>query len=419
MNKITYFLGVLFICVYSAACGGSESSEKISELTTFVSETDLVIGLLDQPLEYQLGRPHRVRTDSVGNIYIADRQSLTIKIFDNDGNYLKELGGRGRGPGEFLDINMMAKTPEGHLVFLDVGNLRYTIISTEGESIAQYPVKFGAGQDPPQFYPSSVVYDDNFLIGLEVGHDEFRHLFHVYSPDFSKRHYVFAPISDIELDHVFATVQMAFYPGSIAMNADLNEFIYSPGIYTGRLYRYQYMDDSRWEMDGVLNGAKTSYEPFLLFENEAQYLNAREDNVPGITRPAAFGERHPGKLNSMDCGIFFLNDGRLVQFYGEWKEDAEIESDQTQYPFDLMVQVFDQEGELEHHGYLFTILRENPVYQYPLINWKDDEDRFYLLGLSDEGLPSVRRFIIEFPVEEPIVSRSVVNMQNGSDQASD
>lgn len=42
-----------------------------------------------------------VNVDSKGNIYVLDRQQHKALIFDKQGNYIKEIGGKGQGPGEF------------------------------------------------------------------------------------------------------------------------------------------------------------------------------------------------------------------------------------------------------------------------------------------------------------------------------
>jgi hypothetical protein len=128
-----------------------------------------------------------------GTSILADRFSREIKVFDNDGTYLHSIGGRGRGPGEFEDFEFMEWTPEGHLVLMDRGNLRYTVISTDGEEIASYPYNM---QD--QFYPQSISYVDgqvlslfdNSTANLETPMFE-RDLFHVYSTDFQERLTIF------------------------------------------------------------------------------------------------------------------------------------------------------------------------------------------------------------------------------------
>ncbi|NBC02314.1 MAG: 6-bladed beta-propeller, partial [Bacteroidetes bacterium] len=132
INKYSIvFLAVLLFVFVS--CSKSDTQKPIDRTPTINSTTDLIIGAEDQPLEHQLGRPIAVRTDEEGTIYIADRASKQIKLFDEEGNHLNNLGGRGRGPGEFQDMEWMELAPGGDLVFMDRGRLHYMVISTNGE----------------------------------------------------------------------------------------------------------------------------------------------------------------------------------------------------------------------------------------------------------------------------------------------
>ena len=50
------------------------------------------------------GQPIAVATDDANNIYVADHQSSDIRVFDSAGNFVRRIGRRGRGPGEFQFI---------------------------------------------------------------------------------------------------------------------------------------------------------------------------------------------------------------------------------------------------------------------------------------------------------------------------
>ncbi|MDZ7756260.1 6-bladed beta-propeller [Rhodohalobacter sp.] len=98
------------------------------------------IGAESQGEEYQLGDPVGVRTDSSLNIYVADRASLTIRMFDPDGKFIRDIGRRGRGPSEFLDINTFEITPEENFFVLDRGNWRYKHLTKEGDEVSSVPI---------------------------------------------------------------------------------------------------------------------------------------------------------------------------------------------------------------------------------------------------------------------------------------
>lgn len=53
----------------------------------------------------QLIFPRQVEEGPDGNIYIYDRHSGFLKVFSPDGDFLKKMGGKGEGPGEFKRID--------------------------------------------------------------------------------------------------------------------------------------------------------------------------------------------------------------------------------------------------------------------------------------------------------------------------
>ena len=113
-----------------------DSQIKEESLPSLKMEVLAEIGLEDQPMEYQLGRPKGVLTDSTGNIYIADWASQSIKVFGPDGAYIRTQGRRGRGPSEFQGIHMMARTPDHSLFVMDWGGLEYEYLTMDGRQLS-------------------------------------------------------------------------------------------------------------------------------------------------------------------------------------------------------------------------------------------------------------------------------------------
>jgi hypothetical protein len=382
-----------------------DEDPAIEEVSTIEATTDLVIGLDDQPLEYQLGQPIAVRTDEQGHIYVADRFSREIKVFDNDGTYLYSIGGRGRGPGEFEDFEFMEWTPEGHLVLMDRGNLRFSIISADGEQVDSFPYNFSA-----QFYPQSISYLDGQVLGLlydtffdpEISMFE-RDLFHVYSTDFQKRVTTFLPVHQLGYeDDLFPLLMLASHPGSFTLSEDNNVLTFSPGTYTGSFFVYKKRENGRWEFDRTFSGRKPGVDPFKVYTSESQYKTLRSQGVARATEVHYGGEVHWGSQFSMDAGLFSLEDSRMVHFYAEWKEGYEQLSESMSHPMDLYVQIFGLDGELQHHGYLFSFVERFTFPVGSVVNWMDEKGRFYLFDHTKEGIPVVRRFSLDLPERESL-----------------
>ena len=79
-----------------------------------------------------LGNIDAVAADSRGNIYILDGTTQEIQVFDAEGGYLRTLGGRGQGPGEFREALGPAIAPGDTLWVADGQAPRYSIFAPDG-----------------------------------------------------------------------------------------------------------------------------------------------------------------------------------------------------------------------------------------------------------------------------------------------
>ncbi|MCG2588200.1 6-bladed beta-propeller [Rhodohalobacter sulfatireducens] len=392
INKYSIvFLAVLLFVFVS--CSKSDTHQPIDRTPTIDISIDLIIGAEDQPLDYQLGRPIAVRTDEEGNIYIADRASKQIKVFDEEGNHLKNLGGRGRGPGEFQDIELMEITPDGDLVVMDRGLLKYKVISTEGEFVEAWPYNLSK-----QFYPQGISYMNDEILALFLNSSSAediqifnRDLFHVYTTDFQQKKSSFVPFKDLELKGMFPWILMAYHPGSFKYIMDQNVLVFSPGVYNGSLFMYKKQANGNWEFDKTLRGSPPNVMPYEVFDSEQKYIQAVENQDPKAIKANFRDGIYMGRQLSMDAGLYRLEDGRIVHFYAEWREGYTKSPDSNTHLMDLYVQIFDQDGSLRAHSYLFAYPERHQFAQYSPVNWKDEKDRFYLFA-SPNDIPTVRRF---------------------------
>ena len=84
------------------------------------------------PPDGYLGNVDAVAADSRGNIYILDGTTQEIQVFDATGGFLRTLGGRGQGPGEFREALGPAIARGDTLLVADGGAPRYSIFAPDG-----------------------------------------------------------------------------------------------------------------------------------------------------------------------------------------------------------------------------------------------------------------------------------------------
>jgi hypothetical protein len=85
----------------------------------------------------QFAELRSVQADSEGRIYAIDGRECTVKVFDAEGRFLRTIGRKGQGPGEFSIPSRNIITPQDDLVVLDAGNRRLSFFKKEGELIKE------------------------------------------------------------------------------------------------------------------------------------------------------------------------------------------------------------------------------------------------------------------------------------------
>ena len=68
---------------------------------TLVRDSDLDIGIVDGPDEYQLFQVTGARALRNGDVVVVNSGTAELKVYDSTGTFLRALGGSGEGPGEF------------------------------------------------------------------------------------------------------------------------------------------------------------------------------------------------------------------------------------------------------------------------------------------------------------------------------
>jgi hypothetical protein len=95
------------------------------ERPLYVAETELEIGVLEGPAEYQFGRITGLAMDSLGRIFVVDALANEVRVFTAAGEYAFAIGREGAGPGELQSPCSPAFDHAGYLWIRDASNGRY------------------------------------------------------------------------------------------------------------------------------------------------------------------------------------------------------------------------------------------------------------------------------------------------------
>jgi len=169
---------VLWILALALGCAsperkGASPAERDVEPPENVTLTPLsakVFAVVDEAPSLSVGGPDAVgpsqfsnvrgvRTRDGREIWVADGTSAEIRIFGMDGTYLRTLGGKGGGPGEFQRPRLLGAFADSTAVWDDV-NPRLTVYGPDG-AVARTAVPAGDGVRPQAFG----VFPDGALLG--------------------------------------------------------------------------------------------------------------------------------------------------------------------------------------------------------------------------------------------------------------
>ena len=98
----------------------------------------ITLGGEEGPEEGMLFYPYKIRVDTQNNIYVLDIQDKKIKIYDDKGNWVHNIGGRGQGPGEFMAIGDFDVSHDCRIFVSDLRQSRISILRTDGSFLSSF-----------------------------------------------------------------------------------------------------------------------------------------------------------------------------------------------------------------------------------------------------------------------------------------
>lgn len=91
---------------------------------------ELRIGSVEGGGPEAFGEVEAFVVDGEGRIWVLERITAQLTVFDAAGAHVRTIGRRGGGPGEFMQPVAMHFAPDGHLWVVDVGNHRISVLDT-------------------------------------------------------------------------------------------------------------------------------------------------------------------------------------------------------------------------------------------------------------------------------------------------
>ena len=105
--------------------------------------------------EYIFAEPGGVATDG-DRIYVTDRAASVVRVYDMEGQYLKDLGGQGQGPGEMASPKGIGIAGDGRILVQDNRARRIHVFDADGTYLESW-----------HRYFRSSTWDERFTVTLE------------------------------------------------------------------------------------------------------------------------------------------------------------------------------------------------------------------------------------------------------------
>lgn len=123
---------------------------------------------VDERLNTDLYLPWDVACDSEGQIYVADCGHCCVKVFTNDGQYVRKIGSEGTGRGQFKYLSSICIDCNDYLYALDKERACVSIFNPQGELKMQFGTP---GQLEGQFCePLGIAVDREGQVYVSDGH---------------------------------------------------------------------------------------------------------------------------------------------------------------------------------------------------------------------------------------------------------
>lgn len=326
----------------------------------------------NKPEEYLFYDIKNISTDNDGNIYVSDANTSKIKVFDKNGNFIKSIGKKGKGPGEMAEVSCMVVNSDDQLVVVDRLSRRVTVFSDLGEKFHTYPVP-----EQPIFNPWAVFpFEKNSYVFFAYQKSGFNketkngdNIFHIYNKDFSKIENTFGKSEDIwDLKKIFQRRRIGHHISDLCV-VNSKCILFAPFIYRGLLYLYE-NKNKRWQLQLVHGKPMNDHAVELL--NASDFPDFKFP--PGTLISGSPEGVIVVKVNYASKGLFTMNDGKTVHFSSMRKKGNK---------FQFGIELFDKKQ--RYMGYA-SIKKDFPVRK---VLWKDKNDKFYVHSAA-EGFSVIR-----------------------------
>lgn len=135
------------VAMAAAVMGNASAQELPGEDRSIEPELQPVytVGSFDGELWETFGNIRQVAFDGSGNLHVLDADNHRVVVVSPEGEFLREFGEEGEGPGEWRFPGSMAVMPDGTVAIADAGHRAFQIYTPDGVYDRSIPMDAGGG----------------------------------------------------------------------------------------------------------------------------------------------------------------------------------------------------------------------------------------------------------------------------------
>lgn len=366
---------LILLLIVSFNCDKKKSKKDWKELNIELNSVFEIPDTSKLDSEIFFFHPDFVVTDSKGNIVIADRSLNELIVFDKDGLFLRKIGGRGRGPSEFMNINGMSINNSDVIHVFDQSSQTIKRFNILGEFLKSTDLGTASTDIEFEFWD-----DYTLLFYLKDFRSDIKQnfLLHSYSSEFNKTG-EFISYSSLEgLDENLLISYISLKGNSHFVNDD--ELYFAPTLYNGFIYKYEIKKKQGSEINLHL---KDQIPGMVKIIKPGERFNGDNLDYADATVTMAGGKKFQYLFHNQSKGLFQLSNGLIVHF-------TFIQEKEPQKRV-FGVEIYDPEmnslGYAKIKEIAFDPNRSNMLSWN--VMWKDNQDRFYIVDKDANGSPSI------------------------------
>lgn len=143
--------GLVYACLIACAACEESNGNAASEGRAWMlrGPKECALAAADSsPADVGLSNVESLDVDSRGRIYVGDRLKAGVVVLSPDGRYLRTIGKRGQGPGEFDYIRNVQVLPGDSLLVYDAGINRLSVFPPDSTGVSYVRNLAGLSRGP-------------------------------------------------------------------------------------------------------------------------------------------------------------------------------------------------------------------------------------------------------------------------------